>query len=284
MPGEVTTAEFDSICSWLRQWCSVMPLQQAADALREGTLPSRAVTITFDDGYRDNHGEALPVLKRHGLSATFFIASGFLDGGRMWNDTVIESIRRSPSSTLDLAGTPLADLGSFSLDDDEARRRAIAALIGRVKYLPPDERQRCVTILAERASAQLPTDLMMSRTEVAALHAAGMTIGAHTRNHPILRGLGRDDVATEIEENCRDLQSITGRRPSLFAYPNGRPGVDYDDATRDVVKEFGFSAAVSTAWRAARASDDLLQLPRYMPWERTRARFAIRLAHTLATT
>lgn len=284
MPGEVTTAEFDAICGWLRQWCEVLPLDQAAAAFREGTLPRRAVAITFDDGYRDNHGEALPVLLRHGLHATFFVASGFLDGGRMWNDTVIEAVRRSPLPSLDLSGTPLAGLGVLPLGDDEARRQAVAKLLGYVKYLPVAERERCVASVAERASVVLPSDLMMSRAEVRALHDAGMAIGAHTRNHPILRGLNRAGVVTEIEDNCRDLQAITGSRPSLFAYPNGRPGVDYDDATRDVVKDLGFQAAVSTAWRAARTGDDPLQLPRYMPWERTRGRFALRLAHTLATT
>lgn len=284
MPGEVTTVEFDAICGWLRQWCEVMPLDEAATALRDGSLPRRAVSITFDDGYRDNHAEALPVLQRHGLHATFFVASGFLDGGRMWNDTVIEAVRRSPLPALDLSGTPLASLGSLPLGGDEARRLAVAALIGHVKYLPVPERARCVEIVAERSGAALPSDLMMSRAEVRALHDAGMAIGAHTRNHPILKGLSRVEVENEVEDNCRDLQAITGCRPSVFAYPNGRPGVDYDDATRDVVKDFGFHAAVSTAWRAAHVGDDPLQLPRYMPWERTRGRFALRLAHTLATT
>ena len=259
-------------------------IAEAVKALREGRLPRRAVAITFDDGYRDNHAQALPVLQRHGLHATFFIASGFLDGGRMWNDTVIESVRRSPLSALDLRGTAFADLGELSLGDEAARRHAMSNLIARAKYLPAEARECCVNQLAERAAAVLPTDLMMSRAEVQELHESGMSIGAHTRNHPILRGLDRQAVVAEIEDNCQDLQLITGSRPTLFAYPNGRPGVDYDDATRAVVQDFGFDAAVSTAWRAARVGDDLLQLPRYMPWERTRGRFALRLAHTLATT
>lgn len=284
MPGEVTTAEFDAICGWLRQWCEVLPLQEAAAALAEGRLPRRAVAITFDDGYRDNHQQALPVLQRHGLPATFFIASGYLDGGRMWNDTLIEAVRRSPLPALDLRDTPLAALGALPLADVDARRSAMEALIGRLKYLAPEERQHWVDRLAERAAAVLPEDLMMSRAEVRALHEAGMEIGAHTRHHPILRGLDRATVAREIESNCDDLARITGQRPRLFAYPNGRPEQDYDAATREVVSEFGFRAAVSTAWRAARVGDDLLQLPRYMPWERTRGRFALRLAHTLATT
>ena len=138
--------------------------------------------------------------------------------------------------------------------------------------------------VAERAQAALPEDLMMSSAQVHALHQAGMEIGAHTVTHPILKGMPAADVRAEIDDNRRALAAITGQAPTLFAYPNGRPGVDYDDATAQVVKELGFAAAVSTAWRAARVGDDLMQLPRYTPWERTRTRFALRLAHTLVTT
>lgn len=283
-PGEVTTAEFDTICGWLRRWCEVLPLHLAAAALREGRLPRRAVAITFDDGYRDNHDQALPVLRRHGLHATFFVASGFLDGGRMWNDTIIEAVRRARRATLDLEGTPVQALGVLQVADDTARSQALRAIIGVAKYLPPAERQRCVAAVAERAQAALPDDLMMSSAQVHALHRAGMGIGAHTVTHPILKGMAPSQVRAEVDDNRRALAAITGQVPTLFAYPNGRPGVDYDDDTAQLVQELGFGAAVSTSWRAARVGDDLMQLPRYLPWERNRTRFALRLAHTLVTT
>jgi peptidoglycan/xylan/chitin deacetylase (PgdA/CDA1 family) len=262
----------------------VLPLRLAAAALREGRLPRRAVAITFDDGYRDNHDQALPVLRRHGLHATFFVASGFLDGGRMWNDTIIEAVRRARRATLDLVGTPAQALGVLPVADDAARSQALRAIIGVAKYLPPAEREHCVAAVAERAHAALPDDLMMSSAQVHALHRAGMGIGAHTVTHPILKGMAPAQVRAEVVDNRRALAAITGQVPTLFAYPNGRPGVDFDDDTAQLVQELGFDAAVSTAWRAARVGDDLMQLPRYLPWERNRTRFALRLAHTLVTT
>lgn len=50
--------------------------------LRERPLPARAVLITFDDGYRDNLENALPVLRRHGYPAVVFVPIAYLDGGR----------------------------------------------------------------------------------------------------------------------------------------------------------------------------------------------------------
>jgi peptidoglycan/xylan/chitin deacetylase (PgdA/CDA1 family) len=47
-----------------------------------GALPPGAVLITFDDGYRDNLDNALPILRRHGYPAVIFVPIGFLDGDR----------------------------------------------------------------------------------------------------------------------------------------------------------------------------------------------------------
>src|SRR5690349_18308208 len=92
-PGEPDARSFDSLLAHIASRFRVMPLAQAARALREGTLPSRALAITFDDGYADNLAVAAPILRRHGMSATVFVASGYLDGGWMFNDIVIEAVR-----------------------------------------------------------------------------------------------------------------------------------------------------------------------------------------------
>jgi peptidoglycan/xylan/chitin deacetylase (PgdA/CDA1 family) len=50
--------------------------------LHRRPLPERAVLITFDDGYRDNLENALPILQRHGYPAVVFVPVAYLDGGR----------------------------------------------------------------------------------------------------------------------------------------------------------------------------------------------------------
>ena len=97
-PDEPDASRFAEILSWVARAFTVIPLAQGVASLNAGTLPPRALAITFDDGYEDNFTAALPVLQRFGMHATFFVASGFLDGGRMWNDTVIESVRACTAS------------------------------------------------------------------------------------------------------------------------------------------------------------------------------------------
>jgi peptidoglycan/xylan/chitin deacetylase (PgdA/CDA1 family) len=71
--------------------------------------------ITFDDGYADNVEVALPILLRYEIAADFFVSTGFLDGGRMWNDTVIEAFRATPLDRVDLGDFGLGHCRSPAL-------------------------------------------------------------------------------------------------------------------------------------------------------------------------
>lgn len=281
LPGEVHAAQFDAICGWLREGFNVLPLDEAVNRLRAHSLPPRALAITFDDGYADNHEVAWPILRRHGLSATFFIATGFLDGGRMFNDSVIEAVRRTAATQLDVRALALKDLDVLPVHDLQARRQTIACLLDAVKYEPQPLRDELVGALAERAGVPLPSDLMMRSDQVLALHRGGMQIGAHTRSHPILAKVEDLALRDEIFGGKSDLEALTGSPVTLFAYPNGKPFSDYLANSVSAVREAGFEAAVSTAWGVARPEDDPLQLPRFTPWDRSSERFMFRLLSSL---
>lgn len=281
-PGEVDAHRFDGICGWLRRWFNVMPLDLAIDALQRGTLPTRPLAITFDDGYRDNHDVALPILERHGLTATFFVTVGFLDGGRMWNDTVIESIRRTTAGRIDLSDIEgLESLGALPLTRATDRRAAIDAVIGLVKYFEPAQRAVAVGGVARAGGAELPDNLMMSSQQVRDLHRQGQRIGAHTVHHPILARIAPAEARDEILRSKRTLEALLDGPVDLFAYPNGKPGQDYAPEHAELVRDLGFKAAVSTAWGAARRGDDVFQLPRFTPWDHSRWRYGARLLANL---
>lgn len=277
-PGETDANTFDRQLAVLKTYFNILPLSDAVKRIHDGSLPPRTACITFDDGYADNAEIALPLLKKHGLSATFFVATGFLDGGRMWNDTVIELVRRTPDSVLDLTAL---GFGCIEIATTQQRTQAISALLGQLKYLPFEARQEQIERLCTHLQLALPTDLMMTSGQVRNLHNAGMDIGAHTVNHPILARVDTAVARREIENGKETLENIIGAPVRLFAYPNGKPGQDYLSEHVTMVKSLGFDAAVSTAWGAFRGKDDLYQLPRFTPWDKTPHKFMLRMAQNL---
>ena len=280
-PSIPDRARFEAMMHMVQQCFEVVSLPQALENLAAGALPRRAAAITFDDGYADNATLAVPILQRLGMTATFFIASGFLDGGRMWNDTVIETIRSCRDEVLDLSAI---GLGSHPLASDRQRSVAIDAVLGQLKYAEPGRRLELTARVAEHAGTALPADLMMSHAQVRELVRHGMTVGAHTVTHPILANLDDRSAEREIVESRQALESITRARVTLFAYPNGKPVRDYDARHVGMLKGAGFSGAVSTAPGAARPGADSFQIPRFTPWSWQPWRFHFQLVRNLQRT
>lgn len=276
LDGEPTAVEFAAQMDLLKATCNVLSLAEGVRRLQDGSLPVRAVCITFDDGYANNLEIAAPILKERSLPATIFVSTGFIEGGCMWNDIVIEAVR-SAASPLDL--TDLG-LGAFELSDATSRVKAFGAILPALKYLAPDERLLRAQTIADRASAVIPAHPMMNEKQLRELSDYGIVIGAHTVHHPILKAVDPSVSYQEIASSKATLEHITGDQVTLFAYPNGRPGRDYDATHVDQVRRCGFEAAVSTSWGAAGRSADPYQLPRMLPWERSAFGFSLRLLRT----
>lgn len=285
-PHETDVRRFQQVLDWVRRWFCVLPLERAVRELAQGTLPARALCLSFDDGYADNASVALPLLCHYGFPATFFIATGYLDGGRMWNDTVIEALRRTHLRQLELdlpqaaPGSPTA-VWRLAVGTLAERRLAIERLLAHIKYLPSLQRQQAVAGVVEAARVPLPNSLMLRTEQLQLLRRAGMQIGAHTVSHPILERCTDVQAQWEISHSKRVLEELTQDGVNLFAYPNGKPGCDYSARHVAMVRKAGFVAAVSTASGAAAAGADLWQLPRYTPWQRSGLRFGLSMLGNL---
>lgn len=272
---------FDTQINYLSHHFNILPLYEAVQRLRSGTLPSRAACITFDDGYADNAEVALPILQKYGASATFFIATGFINGGIMWNDRVIELIRRAKGETLDLEQI---GKGTHAIKTISQRHNLLFNLIKELKHLPFEARQLQLQELQKIIPEALPDDFMMTSEQIRKLHQAGMEIGAHTVEHPILTRIENEQAYAEMANSKKTLENIIDDSVRLFAYPNGIPSLDYSPDHIAIAKEIGFEAAVSTAWGVADRNSDLYQLPRFTPWDTSRSRFVLRMAQNMLRT
>jgi peptidoglycan/xylan/chitin deacetylase (PgdA/CDA1 family) len=279
-PSEPDVPRFDRIVEFLVRYFQVLPLSHALRALQEDGLPAGAACITFDDGYADNLLLAAPVLRRHGASATVFVATGFSGGGRMFNDSVIEAVRALSGD----ADWREFGLGQHRIDDDAGRLELIGKTLIDLKYRAPKERAEIAMELARRAGLGRTSDLMLTPLQLIDWRNRRLEVGGHTVNHPILARLAEAEAYEEIAAGRDQLAQWLGAAPETFAYPNGMPGRDYGPRDVELVKRAGYGAAVSTSRGAAARGVDLYQLPRFTPWDRSMWRFGLRCAETLVKT
>jgi len=282
-PDLPDVAGFEQALDWIGSQFRVLDPRLACERLAGGALPARAAILTFDDGYRDNAELIAPILHRRGWPAAFFVATGFLEGRVMFNDRIIEAVRATRAATIAPASLGLEAAPALSLDGVLARRATIARLIAAIKHLPAPRRESAVARLEDTLGTGAARSPMMDAAQVAGLHAAGMVVGGHTRHHPILAMLEPAQAQAEIAGGFDDLRSITGESPTLFAYPNGRQGPDWQAPHMSMVRRAGFTHAFSTDPGAADRRSPALALPRFTPWDRSRLRFQARAWGNLLT-
>lgn len=211
-----------------------------------GRASGRYVILTFDDGYRDSHAHALPILRSHGLTATFFPITGYLDDPRVaWWDEIAWMVRTSPEAAVP-AGRWLPAPVRF---DGPEREAAVRSLLDRYKELRRHETAPFLDFLAEatrsgRYEGRPGAEQWMTWDMVRELHRSGMTVGGHTVTHPVLSTLPLEEQRGEIGGCRRRIEAELGAPVIAFSYPVGWPDC-FDRASRTCVREEGIPFAFS---------------------------------------
>ncbi|MHC8318952.1 polysaccharide deacetylase family protein [Pseudomonas sp. LB3P31] len=252
---------FDHLLGWLTRHFDCVPLM---DILQPTQRPSQRpkVTLTFDDGWRDNAVHAYPLLLKHQVPASIFLSSDFIGSRqRFWWESVGETLwgshgeepRKHLIECLQHAGRSLPVL----LDDVDVQRRSLALLryLQSLKTLPPRELSR---LTDECPAESLPQALDWQ--QVRALENSGLVrFGPHGASHAILTGLDDRTLTEEIRRSRDALQNGCNRPLPVYCYPNG----DNDARVRQQVADHDFPFALGTATGIYRGDGEPLALPRF---------------------
>jgi peptidoglycan/xylan/chitin deacetylase (PgdA/CDA1 family) len=231
------------------------------------TVKEPAVVITFDDGYHDNYVNALPVLEEAGVSATFFITTGFVNRNTEFFHHEIERIlfqdRRYPKALENFRGTGQT-WPSETLDE---RRNLYFALHDLVKKMKIDHRDECMEKLRQWAGVDATarnSNRVMSLDELVEFskHSC-VRIGAHTVNHPQLSQLSYKEQYLEIAQSKKALENWTQKNVLTFAYPYGTLR-DYNLETISICKQVGFKKVASNYPAPAHRLISNYEIPRYL--------------------
>lgn len=253
-PGMFVTPEtFRDHVALLSRHFEVMRLGDLIERWRNGApLPLRACAITFDDGWRDNHQHAFPILRDAGQPATIFLVTERVGtDGAFWPDEVC---RRFDS----MAGVDRRE-GARVLLDREPGRRPVDDVLAFLKRLSEPELERAL----ERLRALVPIPPVRERElldweEVHEMANAGVDFESHGATHAILTTIPRARVHEELQSARETLREHGLGRGDLVAYPSGA----CDAAVMEEARRAGVRAAFATVPGLVSAAAFHLSLPR----------------------
>ncbi|MEQ1908669.1 MAG: polysaccharide deacetylase family protein [Vicinamibacterales bacterium] len=283
----VTPEHFAAHLEVLRRTTSPVPLRRFVADHLEGAVGARTVAVTFDDGYADNLHAASPLLVKHDIPATVYVATGFTGTTcEFWWDCLERAIlppRQLPSTlTLTLGGQErrwrLSAVNALSRIG--IRRSRIRFLFNVREHLLPlsnADRDEAVRYLLDWSGSTVPPRAnrrVMTADELRQMDAGGlMELGAHTVSHPQLPSLPADAQLEEMARSRADLEGILGHPVWSFSYPYGAA----DETTIALARSLGFESATAvheeTVWRES----DVFRLPRFAVRDWDGAEFERRL-------
>lgn len=218
-----------------------------------GTIPPNAALITFDDGYRDNLDQALPVLHERELPAVLFLATDHIDRSQpfFW-DSAAYSFNQTSATEADL---PI--LGPRSWVSPQVM---CAEWLEAAKRVPHSRRAEVTEQLGRQLGVSMPEDAyageLLTWDEVRLMASKGFEFGSHTLTHPILTEVPASEVRRELVESRARLEDELGVSIRTLAYPNGTPA-DFNSQIMEMAIDAGYSAAFTLVPGPARAAEAL---------------------------
>jgi peptidoglycan/xylan/chitin deacetylase (PgdA/CDA1 family) len=240
------SAHFDilSFADLLRMW-----------AEHGGDRRARYCVITFDDGWRDNYLNALPILSDHRAPATVFLTTSLIGTDRwFWPERLARLLsdwgaRGRPPAAPGAAGPAeqavFAEIEQLLRSGRPGTVQAIDRAVERLKQYPED-------LLAEVLSRfeAVPGWLRDERRalldwdEVRTMSRQGVSFGSHGSSHRILTRLRPEEVREELRGSWARLREPGVVAVPVLAYPNG----NWSQQVAAQAAEAGYEAAVTTTF------------------------------------
>ncbi len=240
---DATPESLDRQLRVLRRYFTIIGLSDLLGYVKGGSLPPNPALITFDDGYRDGHDCALPVLLSHGVRAAFFIATDYVDRRRVfWWDQIGWLVKHARRARFGLEYPAPIEI---DLCEGTAWAARVLQQIVKKHYALDLERFLRDLVAATDApwdravEARFAEELIMTWDQVRALRQAGMDVGSHTRTHRVLQTLPLDSLEAELRGSRADLEREIGEPVVALAYPVGKPIAGIDEV-RSAVEAAGY--------------------------------------------
>lgn len=264
----VSEAFFEGCLTELKQHGNPVSMDDVVTYFHEGIpFPPYSFAITFDDGFENNYSVAAPVLRKHGVPATFYVTTDFVDRNQMsWVDKIEFCFEDVGTGRILLPWSE--ESTTFSSPQDA--RSLLDDIRSKVKADPElDVDQLVETIFNQCNRVEVhatddPLDKKMTWAQVAELHNEFLfTIGGHTHTHPIMSFLSHETLVDEVDVSVRLLKEKAGVEATHYSYPEGLAHC-YNEDVIQLLKSRGVICCPTAITGTNMPGADLFHLRRIM--------------------
>ena len=261
----VSPNHFEEQLAVLNRIARPVSLARLVQNQTSGSLPSRSVVITFDDGYADFLHNAKPLLERYSIPCTIFVTTG-APGQMFWWDELEKLLFSIQEPTTVLISWIASQFQGFQIQQEWRKldRAQLVLQLYRVLLRLADSERKHFFDRLQVDFGPAGTDAAhcraLSETELLNLASNELIeVGAHTVTHPQLATQPIPVQKDEIEQSKQYLEELTGRSVNFFSYPNG----SWSKSTERLVRAAGFLGACGSYNDVIRNQRNLFYLPRF---------------------
>jgi len=265
----VSPENFESQVRILKKHCNLLSPEEYVELLDNyKKMPPRAVLMTFDDGYADNHLEARPILESHKARALFYITTSKLGTSeKLWWDE-IEEVMFDGELNGPIELQSHGQVHTFQVRHEKDREEIYKQLHPIVKHQDIQRREDLIKKIRAWGNVKArdtQSHRLLTLEELAEFSKSpACLIGAHTLDHPMLSSLTPDAQLRQIAGSKEFLETKCGYRIDHFSYPFGAKMHDYSKDTREICSQLGFKLVTSNYYGQVHSWTDRLQMPRIL--------------------
>ena len=205
----------------------------------ESTIIQPSFHLSFDDGMRDCIETIIPILKRKGISASFYINNDFVDNQHLFYRHQISLLIKK------VKNNKYESKVESILKNENISKASLEESLLSLKFHHQSIIQQLSNLLEVSFSRFLKEERpYMTLAEIQQLHQDGFHIGAHSVSHPNYQGISQEEQIKETSNSINFIKKHFPSKVTTFAFPYSSIGISksfFDFLNKNVDISFGTS-------------------------------------------
>lgn len=265
-PRHIFLNQFEEHIKYLKNNFEIISLEDAFQIKKSGIKSKkRRITISFDDGYSNNLINALPVLEKYEVKATFFISSVLLTNHNalMWSDVISFARYLSKGNCIQVDNIDFMKIGKYGLINMKNNED----IYSYIKKLSCAKRDVVIKDLIKKYDLNnrlidYPEEWwrLLNKEELALLAKSKyVQIASHTHSHYNLANLSKSDALYQLQVSKEILSEAIKEEVQSVSFPDG----SYNEEVKRMARNVGYRNLLAVDYRCDSDRGDLTILNRW---------------------